>query len=185
MKNTFVFLLLAAALLLPGLSAGSPPASTADKEYLTPQEIEKIQDAQEIEKRIKIYMDAAMLRLKTAEERLGGKEAEPGDPMEFYSVAEMVDAYYRIIRSVMLNIDDAFQKSTTDKAKLGKALKNLKDTTEWAAKMLPSLKKTAEDKRDEELWNAVNKAIDITSGAHEGAELGLSKTPATPQKRKR
>ena len=76
------------------------PSSLA-KEFLTPDEIFKIQEAQEVEKRIKIYMDAAALRLKTAEERLQGKESVAGDPLEFFTVQEMLDGYNRIIRSVM------------------------------------------------------------------------------------
>ena len=148
-----------------------------DKEYLTPQEIEKIQDAQELDKRVKIYLEAASLRLKTAEERLNGKESEPGDPMEFFSAEDMVDGYYRIIRSVMLNLDGATQNPRTDKGMFVKALKNLKEITERSQKDLSILKQIAEDKRMEGLWNAVNRSIDITEGAHEGAQSGLSKEP--------
>jgi hypothetical protein len=157
----------------------------AQREFLTPLEVTKIQDAQEIEERINIYMEAAILRLKNAEERLSGKESAPGDPMEFYSVADMLDGYYRIVRSVMFNIDDAFQAPKTEKAKLGKALKNLKTTMERATKDLQVLKRIAEDKKLEEVWNLTNKAIDITKGALEGAEVGLSTHPAPgPPKKK-
>ena len=173
------------AFVMLGFAAALTPARSApDKEFLTPKEIEKIQDAQEIDKRVKIYLDAGALRLKTAEERLGGKESEPGDPLELFSVEEMVDGYYRIMKSVMLNLDDAYQKRDTDKSTLGKALKSLKDSTEWAAKVLLALKKSAEEKRNEELWNLVNQSIDINKGAHEGAELGLSKNPAPAGKSK-
>ena len=157
---------------------------SSGKEFLTPKEIEKIQDAQEIEDRVKVYMEAARLRLETAQERLEGKESEPGDPLEFYTPDEMVDGYYRIIRSVMFNIDEAYQKHNADQDRFVKALKNLKGTTEWAGRVLASLKKTAEEKRNEALWNAVNQAIDITSGAHEGAELGLSKKSSPPSRKK-
>ncbi len=177
-----VILVLSAALWFP--LAAYPFWPAPGKEFLTPKEIEQIQDAQEIDQRVKIYMEAASLRLKTAEARLGGKEAEPGDPLEFWTPEEMVDAYYRIVKSVMTNLDDAYQKPDVDREKVGKALKILKDTTEWAAKVLVSLKKTAEDQRKEELWNSVNLAIDITGGAHEGAELGLSKVPAPKEKRR-
>jgi hypothetical protein len=173
------------ALVMLGFAAAPAPVRSApDKEFLTPKEIEKIQDAQEIDQRVKIYLDAAALRLRTAEERLGGKESEPGDPLELFSVEEMVDGYYRILKSVMLNLDDAYQKRDTDKNMLGKALKNLRDSTEWAEKVLLALKKSAEEKRNEELWNLVNQSIDISKGAHEGAELGLSKNPAPAEKRK-
>ncbi len=176
---------LACMVVLLGFGAERPLLAAPQKEFLTPKEIEKIQDAQEIDERVKVYMEAASLRLKTAEERLGGKESEPGDPLEFFTVEEMIDGYCRIMKSVMTNLDDAYQRRDVDRSKLGKALKSLKDTTEWAGKALQSLKKTAEIKQKEELWNLVNQSIDITSGAHEGAQLGLSKTPSPPTKGKR
>ncbi len=155
------------------------------KEYLTAKEIEKIQDAQEIEPRMKLYMEAAELRLKAAEDRLNGKESDPGDPLEFFTVQDMLEGYYQILRSAMMNLDDAHQKPRGDRENLGKALKHIKDGTEKAGKSLVILKRMAEDKKDEETWNLVNKDIDITTGAHEGAELGLSRQPAPPDKKKR
>lgn len=158
--------------------------ATPQKEFLTPQEITKIQDAQEIEKRIKIYMEAAELRLKSAQERLTGKEAAEGDPLEFYTVEDMLDGYYRILRSVMLNLDDATQKPDTEPAKLTRALKNVKDTTERATKQLEGLKKIAEDKKLEKVWNLTNQAIDINNGAREGATLALANRPGANEKTK-
>jgi hypothetical protein len=153
--------------------------SSAGKEFLTDAEIEKIQDAQAIDERLKIYMEAAALRLKTAEDRLMGKESAEKDPLEFFTPEDMLDGYYRILRSAMMNLDDAFQKPSSDPSKVRKALKILKGGTEDAVAELKILKKLAEEKQKEELWNLVNKAIDITDGAHEGAEYGLSKLPAT------
>jgi hypothetical protein len=161
--------------------AGSFP----EKEFLTDKEIAKIQDAQEIDERIKIYLTAASLRLKTAEDRLSGTEPEPGDPLEFFTPEDLIDGYYRIVRSVMYNLDEALQKPKTDREKLGKALKSLRGTTESAGKELEILKKIAEEKQKEELWKVVNNAIDITNGAREGAEYGLSKNPAPPEKGKK
>ena len=181
MRHIIALLLL--AMTVAG-AAGSVSAAP-EKEFLTPKEIEKIQDAQEIDLRMKIYMAAATLRLKTAEDRLIGNEPVAGDPMEFFTPEDLVDAYYRIIKSVMFNMDDAFQKPGADRGRLGKALNTLKSGTETAGKQLEILKKTAEDKKKEELWNAVNKAIDITNGAHEGAEYGLSKQPAPSEKKKK
>ncbi len=84
--------------LLLQLGLGSLPAAAqqkpGSKEYLTQDEITKIQDAQEIDQRTKLYMQAAALRLKVAEERLNGKESVPEDPMEFFSVEDMLEGYY-------------------------------------------------------------------------------------------
>ena len=79
------------------------------KEFLTPEEIEKVQLAREIDKRIEVYLEAAELRIQAAQHRLNGKESEPEDPLEFFSVEEMLDGYYRILDSIMFNLDDAFR----------------------------------------------------------------------------
>lgn len=175
---------LCASILAALVTGASSSTAVSAKEYLTAKEIEQIQDAQEIEKRVKIYLEAAALRLKKAEERLNGKETTPGEPLEFFRPEEMIDGYYQIMRSVMMNLDDAVQKeSGSERENLGKALKNLKESTEKAEKGLAILKRIAEDRKLEELWNSVNKAIDITGGAHEGAELGLSRFPAAAKKK--
>jgi hypothetical protein len=154
------------------------------KEFLTPLEIEKIQDAQEIDKRVKLYLDAAALRLKTAEERLNGKESAAGDPMEFFSPEDMVEGYYRCIRSVMLNLDGAAQNPKTEPASFNKALKYLKQTTENEQKSLTILKSMAEEKKKEELWNWVNRALDVSQGAYEGAVSALAKEPSSGKEEK-
>lgn len=174
MKAAGLVLLL--RLLLGGLPA-SAQQKPGFKEYLTEDEITKIQDAQEIDLRTKLYMQAAALRLKVAEERLNGKESEPGDPMEFFSVEDMLGAYDQIVRSVMISVDDAFQKPGGDRAKVVKALKSLKDGTDRALKDLEIIKAIAEEKKLEDVWNLTNQALDIARGAYEGAELGLAGQP--------
>jgi len=166
------------------------PAGAA-KEFLTGKEIEKIQDTYEIDARVRIYMEAAALRLKTAEERLTGKESAPGDPLEFFTPEDMLDSYYRILKSVMTNIDDAARNPkrdngitidgrvmVNDKQRIGKALKQLKSETEKDLEELLILKKIAEEKKNEHLWDLINEAVEITNGAHEGAGYGLSKQPS-------
>jgi hypothetical protein len=145
------------------------------RDFLTDEEIKKIQEAQEIDRRVKIYMEAAEFRLRTAQERLSGVESVEGDPLEFFTPEEMLDDYYRILKSVMLNLDDAYQKPMADLNKINGGLKSLREATDKARKQLEILKRIAEEKRKEELWNLVNKAIDISEGAHEGAVSGLEK----------
>jgi hypothetical protein len=159
--------------------------SSAGKEFLTPDEILKLQDAQEIDKRIKIYVDAGALRLKTAEERLQGKESVAGDPLEFFTVQEMLDGYLRIMRSVMFNLDEAAERPSTDRGKLNKALKDLKEGAEKAAKNLTIIKKIAEEKKDEPVWIVTNQGLEIAEGAREGAETGLARFPVKAKSKKR
>jgi len=145
------------------------------KEFLTPDEIVKIQDAQEIDLRVKIYLQAAALRLKTVADRFAGKESAQGDPLEFFTVEDMLEGYYQILRAVMLNLDDASRKPGVDPAKIHAALKGLKAATDAAANQLEALKKTAEAKQREEAWNLIVKAIEINKGAQEGAATALKK----------
>jgi hypothetical protein len=162
------------ALLLMIAGFGIASANPA-KEFLTDKEIESVQEARVIEARVKVYMEAAELRLQTAEDRLAGKESAEGDPMEFFSPEEMLDAYYQIIKSVISNVGEAFENPNPRREEnIGKALKLLKSETEKSLKELAILKRLAEEKKKEALWNRINEAIAITNGAHEGAEEGLS-----------
>ena len=170
-----VFLLLLILAFLTGVAAPR-------KEFLTDKEIEKIQDTQAVDGRVKIYLEAAELRLKTAEDRLVGKESVAGDPLEFSTPEDMLEGYLSIIKSVMMNLDEAAEKPGPNQALVGKGLRALKSATEKAAVQLPILKKIAEEKRKEELWNLVNDAIEITDAANEGAKYGLTKHPAPPEK---
>jgi hypothetical protein len=145
------------------------------REFLTPQEIAKIQDAQEIDLRVKIYLEAAALRLKTVADRQAGKESAAGDPLEFFSVEEMLDGYYRILHSVMLNLEDADANPKTEPKKFQSAMKNLKTVTESAIKQLEMIRKIAEEQRKEGPWKLAGKAIEITKGAHDGAAKALTR----------
>jgi len=165
------FLPLIFALAICTIQAVSPAGIA--KEFLTDEEIIKIREAQEIDRRVRIYMEAAEFRLETAQARLSGEESVEGDPLEFFTPGEMVDGYYSIVRSVMLNLDGAYQQPAPDLNKINSGLKTLKKSTEKTGRQLEMLKRIAEDQRKEELWNLVNKAIDITQGAHEGAVSGL------------
>jgi hypothetical protein len=159
----FVLLLFA---VVPGACA---------RDFLTDTEITKMQRTQDIDKRTGIYMDAASLRLRAALDRFEGKESEPGDAMEFYSQQDMLDDYYKIMERVMLVVGDAFESPRRrENINIKKALQTLKSESSGNLKRLSALMKLAEEKRKEEVWDKVNRAIDITGGVLDGAEEGLS-----------
>jgi hypothetical protein len=116
----------------------------SEKDFLTEKEIEAIREDQEIHLRVKRYMEFAELRLKAAEDRLNGIESVEGDPLEFFTPEEMVDGYYRILRSVMMNMDDAYQSpDPRAQPKFRRALNTLKSSTERSLKQLDILKRIA------------------------------------------
>jgi hypothetical protein len=169
------------SLLLIPLSVGHFTPASPKKEFLTEKEIAFIQDAQAIDARVITYLDAAALRLQAAQDRLAGKDSREGDPLEFFTPEDLLDGYYQILQSIITNLDAAF-RTGRDQEKTGRALKALSISTEKTAKQLDALKKTAEEKKKEELWDLVNKAIDITREAHGGAEEGLSQLPVLHEK---
>jgi hypothetical protein len=164
-------------ILVLGLFLASSAGAQPGREFLTQQEIARIQDAQEIDQRVKVYLEAAALRLKTVSERLAGKESLPEEPLEFFSVEDMLDGYYRILHAVMLNLEDASRNPKIDQKKFQTAMKNLKSSTEAAGKQLEALKKIAEEQRKEEVWKLVGRAMEITKGARDGATASARKYP--------
>ena len=89
------------------------------------------------------------------------------------------------MRSVMFNLDEAAERPSTDRGKLNKALKDLKDGAEKAAKNLAIIKKIAEEKKDEPVWNLANQGLQIAEGARDGAETGLERFPVKAKSKKR
>jgi hypothetical protein len=173
-------------IILASLSVATMPVAVfcfPGKEPLTPTEIIQVQENKNIDIRVRLYMDAAFRRLKTAEERLAGKEPEEGDPFELYTAEEFIDAYCQIFKTVMINLDAIAEQPHT-RENPGKALKVLKEGSEKNGKELEILKRYAEDQKKEQLWNAVNRAIEMTADAKSGAEFGLTKHPAPPEKKK-
>jgi Xaa-Pro aminopeptidase len=162
-------LLLAITLIHIALHA----AQRGPGEFLTGQEIEQIQTKQDIGPRVEYYLGAARLRLESAAARLRGEEAVEGDPMEYFTPEDMLDGYYRILNSVMLNLEDAYRKPLIDSKGIQKALKDLRKKTEEFQKLLDSLKSLARERENTELLRLIRKAADITRGAHEGAAHAL------------
>ena len=169
MRKLLLTLLIGTISLGPALFA----APRASREYLTKEEIALVQAKQKIGPRIEYYLRIAELRLESARARLEGEETLPGDPLEYFTPEDMLDGYYRILNSVMLNLEEAYQKSGFDAASLQKALKELNKRTEECSRILGVLETLAKERDDEEMQRLVARASDITHGAREGASQAL------------
>ena len=169
MKRTLLRLI--AAMLLFG--AFSAAFARPVRDYLTEEEIDAIQRNQKIDPRVKLYLKAASSRLIAAEARLAGQETEPGDPLEYFTPEDMLDAYYHILNSVMLNLEDAVEKFPPDRGGIRKALKHLESVMKKNIPRLEKLERMAAAKEETELVGLILRAIDISNGALEGAEEAL------------
>ena len=143
------------------------------RDFLTEEEIDAIQRNQKIDPRVKLYLKAASARMTSAEARLAGQETEPGDPLEYYTPEDMLDAYYHIVNSVMLNLEDAVEKFPPDRGGIRKALKHLQDVMKKNLPKLENLERMAAAKEESELVRLILRDIDISKVALEGAEEAL------------
>ncbi len=166
------------ALLL--LSAVTLAGAEAPREFLTAEEIALLQIKQRIDVRTDLYLRAALLRLKSAEARLRGEETEPGDPLEYLTAEDMLDGYYRILHSVMVNLEDAYRPATADLDRVRKALKQLRQRAEESMRRLDSLEALARRRNDGQLLRLIERAREITAGAHEGAREALREKTDAP-----
>lgn len=105
-----LFFALVALVLLAG------PA-LAQREFLTNGEIDQIREAQEPEKRLKLYVEFAKIRIDAVARLLQGKEADRGD-----QIHDALYEYDRILDAIDKNVDQAQQRRDPVKKGLQYAL---------------------------------------------------------------
>lgn len=157
--------------ILCGSVLSAPPRGSG--EFLTEEEIALVQAKQKIGPRVEYYLRIAKLRLESARARLEGVETLPGDPLEYFTPEDMLDGYYRILNSLMLNLEEAYRKSGYNAASMQKVVKELHKRTEECSRILEVLETLAGERNNEELLRLIARATDITGGAHEGAAQAL------------
>jgi hypothetical protein len=145
------------------------------QEWMTPAEIVKFRDEQELAKRIGMYMSAAKLRLEKVGERLSGKSSAEGDPLEFHSATDLVLGCRSAIRAAMISIQDQVTYKKAENEEIIAALKELKGTTEDFRPALEKIQKQAIEKRDEPLYNAVKECAQYADSAARGAKSAIEK----------
>jgi hypothetical protein len=165
-------LCLTAAILAAGTLTGA--FGFRPNEFLTEEEIDGIRKNQDIDPRVKLYLAAASLRLTSAQARMTGREILPGDPLEYLTPEDMIDGYYRILNSIMFNLDDASQKIPADRGGIRKALKRLRDKLQEFIPELQSMEERAAGENEAEMKRLIRRAVDISNSALEGAEQALS-----------
>jgi hypothetical protein len=105
-----------------------------DRDHLTPQEVDLVKEAQELDKRIEIFVKAADRRLLA----LGGvdavsakqvkKDSEKWGELPSGSRAELVSDIARILDEAITNIDDVSARDERNPL-IAKALRNLASET--------------------------------------------------------
>lgn len=162
--------------LLPGSSV-SPQirGSSVRGDQFTEEELDKVREAQELVPRVERFLEITESRLTEIERRLRKEEwtKEEPNPLEYYTLAQMVHAYQRALEGIMVNIDDRAKHGTAKQKDIRKSLRKLnKSVIEFLPRLEP-LEQLAIDTEDEELYREVRKALKSTETALKGSQMGL------------
>jgi len=161
------------------LSPASAPqrrySTTISGDQFTELEFEEIRDAQKIVDRVKVFLELAESRLIEIERRRSGAEweEEEPNPLEFYTVAQMVHAYQRSIEAIMINIDERVKYGTSKEKDIRKSLKLLNAKILDFLPRLEPIQQSAIDTKDEELYLEYKKAKKSSDTARKGSQMGL------------
>ena len=93
--------------------------------------------------------------------------------MEYFTPEDMLDGYYRILDSVMHNLESAVQKFPPDREGIRKALKHLKSVMKKNIPRLEKVERMAAGKEETQLVRLAQRALETSNVALEGAEEGL------------
>ncbi|MBX7219658.1 MAG: hypothetical protein K1Y36_06915 [Blastocatellia bacterium] len=187
-------LLVWAVLLLVGW-LGTGTAAGQRQDALNEQEVERVREAQEIDLRTQVFLKIADRRL-TAIEQVGQPQTEPTTPPVSAKEAEkerkkkskeeeqwgppptgtrlqLLIQYVRVLDELEDKLDDVFERNPAE-PRLLKACENLKTGTEANLTRLKKLQPSFENKPLDEK-RIFERAVDLTTNAHDGAVAFLSK----------
>lgn len=147
-------------------------------DYLTEEEDDRVREAQEPDKRIKVFMKIADRRLaaitgvaaptdKKSQEKAEQEKREWGSLPDL-SRAELLRHYSRAIEECIVKLEDAYERNPKNSA-IPKALTALRDATDKHLGILRSL--TAQvngEAEDAALRNAIEQAETANKGARDG-----------------
>ncbi len=151
------------------------PRTTIAGDQFTDAEYEKIQDAQELRKRVKLLLEIAESRLDEIQRRGSGREwdKKEANPLEFFTYGQLMHAYTKALDSLMINIDEKAKYKTASEKDIRKSLEQVNEkVTQFLARLDP-IKKLAEERQDEELYLELRAAKRKSETAQKGSQLGL------------
>ena len=186
----------------PGVAHGllaSKPAPRAvsvaqSADGFTDEEYTKIQRAQKLDRRTRVFLKIAEDRLEALDERwtrLTGKEppvtgkkrkkrkkkkspnGEAEGPLAFHAHWELLHAYERAIDGIMINIDEKANQRRLSGEDIHKVLKRFCENVLQFEPRMETMEKLAVQLDDEDYWLTLEEARKTTEIARKGCRLGL------------
>ncbi|MEE8349210.1 MAG: hypothetical protein V3R94_06555 [Acidobacteriota bacterium] len=159
--------------------SGTIPVSTVEplqtKDRFTDAEYTQIQLAQELKKRVEVFLGIAKSRLGEILRRMDQLEWEEKDenPLEFYTYWDMVHAYRLAIDGVMINIDETVIYKKASEKDIEKSLKELNKAISQFIPQLEPIKQLAIELQDQALYKELLQAEETSIAAQKGSLYGL------------
>lgn len=156
-----------------GPSSGGPAPALDDR--FTQKEYAKLQENQELVKRVEAFLEIADDRLKEMQRRMQKKawEDKEENPLEFHTYWDMVHAYERAIDGIMINIDEKAKYKRASEKDIRKSLELLNKKIVEFIPQLEGLKGIDPQFQDEQLDRAIQTALKTSLDAKRGSEYGL------------
>jgi len=161
------------ALVFLGLAGAVVSGQGSD--FFTPEEVQKLRDFQEIDKRAENFLKIAAARLDELDRRLElSKGASPDpNPLEFFRLSELMMSYNAAYDSLMNNLDDRF-KIKEEPKKLKKAFKMTLDKTREFVPRVEKIRELSIEKQDKALYDQTLLALENSGAALKGSENFLA-----------
>jgi hypothetical protein len=162
-----------------GMLSAPPANSMQTKDRFTDQEYTRIQLAQELTKRVEVFLEIAESRLEEIGRRMDKLEwvEEEENPLEFHTYWDMVHAYRQAIDGIMINIDEKAIYKTASEKDIEKSLKELNKGIGEFIPQLEPLKELAIELQDQALYEELLEAEEISITAQKGSLYGLGAPP--------
>lgn len=158
-------------LLLLVASSALAPNGLTQRDHLTSEEIDRVKEAQILDKRIEVYIKAAERRLLAltdpgaASSKSVQKEAEKWGELRKGTRLELLSDIARILEEAITNIEDVASRDP-DSQLLPKALRKLSDASTRFSSPLSTLRDNAQSESERAAINDIlEKAAEITTAA--------------------
>lgn len=163
------------------VGAAAPAAIDPQRDHLTPQEVELVREAQELDKRTAVFIKAAERRMlglvdpQAAHSKQVQKDLEKWGELPKGTPAELLSDLSKILDEAITNIDDSSARAPESKL-LPKSLRKLAEaSTGFLAQLVPMRSGTRDARAREALEQAIENVQEIVAAA--------SKLPPPPAKK--
>ena len=152
-----------------------PGVLTITGDQFTDREYTAIQQAQELFKRVEVFLNITASRMEEIQRRIQQRKWTEKDPnaLEFYTNAQLMRAYQRAVEGIMINIDEKAKYRFVTKKDIRKSLKKLNSTMVEFLPLLKTFTAFSIQEQDQEFYRQIQQALKSSEIARKGSQMGL------------